>query len=167
LQTIDSTIIETSWCSSIDSIPKNIVKGKTPEIEIVGDIITTEGEIVLEETVGFIIIENSPRFKEAENLSKGKAKKDFDERMNNFVQDNFDISWTNNLGLSEKKYKIFTQFTIDEKGVVIDIKVRAPHPKIKKEVLKMIKNLPQFIPGEQSGKAIKTKYSLPITFIID
>ena len=31
----------------------------------------------------------------------------------------------------------------------------------------MIQKLPQFIPGEQSGKAIKTIYNLPITFIID
>lgn len=164
LQTIDSTIIEPSWCPTI---PQNIVMGKTPEIEIVVDIITTEGEIVLEEIVGFINIEQPPKFKEAENLSKKKAKKDFDERMKNFVEDNFDISWTNELGLSKRKYKIYTQFTIDKKGHVIDIKVRAPHPKIKKEVLKMIQKLPQFIPGEQGGKAIKTIYALPITFIIE
>ena len=167
VQTIDSTIIEPSWCPSIDSTPEIIVMGNTREIEIVGDIMTTEGEIVLEETIGFIIIENPPRFKEAKNLSKEKAKKDFDERMINFVQDNFDISWTHNLGLSKRKYKIFTQFTIDEKGIVIDIKIRAPHPKIKEEVFEMIKKIPQFIPGEQSGKAIKTIYNLPITFIID
>ena len=153
VQTIDSTIIEPSWCPSNDSIP---------------EIITTEGEIVLEEEVVFgMVIQEPPRFKEAKNLSKEKAKKDFDERMINFVQDNFDISWTNNLGLSEGKHKIFTQFTIDEKGIVIDIKIRAPHPKIKEEVFEMIKKIPQFIPGEQSGKAIKTIYNLPITFIID
>ncbi|MGY8908728.1 MAG: hypothetical protein ACKVIG_02545, partial [Flavobacteriales bacterium] len=97
VQTIDSTIIEPSWSPSIDSTPEIIVMGNTREIEIVGDIMTTEGEIVLEETIGFIIIENPPRFKEAKNLSKEKAKKDFDERMINFVQDNFDTSWTHNL----------------------------------------------------------------------
>ncbi|WP_139058990.1 energy transducer TonB [Polaribacter vadi] len=167
MQTIDSTIVEPSWCPSIDSTPEIIVMGNTREIEIVGDIMTTEGEIVLEETIGFIIIENPPRFKEAKNLSKEKAKKDFDERMINFVQDNFDTSWTHNLGLSKRKYKIFTQFTIDKDGHVIDIKIRAPHPKIKEEVFKMIQKLPQFIPGEQNGKAIKTTYNLPITFIID
>ena len=168
LQTIDSTIVEPSWCPSIDSIPEITGMGNTREIEIVGDIITTEGEIILEEDIVFgMIIQDPPRFKEAKNLSKEKARKDFDERMINFVQDNFDISWTNNLGLSEGTYKIFTQFTIDEKGIVIDIKIRAPHPKIKEEVFEMIKKIPQFIPGEQNGKAIKTKYSLPITFIID
>tara|TARA_R110002072_G_scaffold117320_1_gene248335 strand:+ start:6782 stop:7735 length:954 start_codon:yes stop_codon:yes gene_type:complete len=167
VQTIDSTIVEPSWCPSNDSIPEIIGMRNTHKIEIVGDIITTEGEIVLEETISFIIIENPPRFKEAKNLSKEKAKKDFDERMINFVQDNFDTSWTHNLGLSKRKYKIFTQFTIDKDGHVIDIKVKAPHPKIKEEVFEMIKKIPQFIPGEQNGKAIKTIYNLPITFIID
>jgi hypothetical protein len=135
------------------------------------EILTIEGDIayeeIEEEVVFGMIIENPPRFKETENLSKEEVKKDFDERMKNFVENNFDVSWTNNLGLSKRKYKIYTQFTIDKKGHVIDIKVRAQHPKIKKEVLKMIQKLPQFIPGQQGGKAINTIYALPITFIIE
>ncbi|MGY8908370.1 MAG: energy transducer TonB, partial [Flavobacteriales bacterium] len=147
-----------------DTIPN---KNFDDLILVLGDIDYEEAVEEEEEDIVFGIIENPPRFKEAKDLSKEKARKDFDGRMGNFVQDNFDISWTNNLGLSEGKYKIFTQFTIDKKGHIIDIKVKAPHPKIKKEVFKMIQKLPQFIPGEQSGKAIKTIYNLPITFIID
>lgn len=133
------------------------------------EIIETVGEVAIQEEEIFMgmIIQDPPKFKEAKNLSKEKAKKDFDKRMKNFVQDNFDISWTNNLGLQKGKYKILTQFKIDKKGNVIDIKVRAPHPKIKEAVVKMMQKLPLFIPAQQGGKAVKTIYSLPIAFIID
>ena len=145
-----------------DTIP---AKNLDEVISVLGDM---DYEEILEEEIVFgMVIQEPPRFKEAKDLSKEKARKYFDERMINFVQDNFDTSWTHNLGLSKRKYKIFTQFTIDKDGHVIDIKVRAPHSKIKEEVYKMIQKLPQFIPGEQSGKAIKTTYNLPITFIID
>ena len=164
--------LETDTIKITDTIGEITLEKDTIPNKNFDDIILVLGDIdyeefVEEEDIVFGIIENPPRFKEAKNLSKEKAKKDFDERMINFVQDNFDISWTNDLGLSEGKHKIFTQFTIDEKGIVIDIKIRAPHPKIKEQVFKMIKKIPHFIPGEQNGKAIKTKYSLPITFIID
>ncbi|WP_051605658.1 energy transducer TonB [Polaribacter sp. Hel_I_88] len=158
---ITETIGEIALESEKDTLYKNNVN----------EILTIEGDIdyeeIEEELVFGMIIEQPPRFKEAKKLSKEEVKKDFDERMKNFIENNFDISWTKNLGLSEGKHRLFTQFYIDENGNVIDIKVRAPHIKIKKEVTKMIQKLPQFIPGEQRGKAIKTKYNLPITFIID
>lgn len=134
------------------------------EIQIEGDVSFEEVE---EEIFGFIIIEEPPRFKEAKNLSKEKAKEDFNTRMQQFVVDNFNNKLTQCLSLSEGKYKIFTQFTIDETGKIINIKVRAPHPKLEKEVLKMFKKLPQFIPAKHNGKKVKIQYSLPISFLVE
>lgn len=148
----------------IDDEPKDSL----PLIEVVGDLKVVEGEVEIEEVVfGFIALEETPRFKEDKNLSKENAKDKFDKRINRFVQENFDLEITNNLGLEERKYKIFSQFTIDEEGNANDFKVRAPHPKIEKEVLKLLEKLPKFIPGQQNGRAVKTKYTLPISFIIE
>lgn len=146
-------------------------------IETTGEVALEEGDIEITvgmidpnyepEKIGFIVIEETPKFKEAKNFSKENAKKDFDKRIQNFVKENFDPKLTENLGLSERKYRILTQFTIDKTGNVTDIKVRAPHPKLKEEVTRMLQKLPQFIPGKQGGKVVKTRYSLPISFIVE
>lgn len=161
--------------NKLDSI-KNCQQDSIIKVdEIVGElpIVTVEGDINFaeiekeESTFGFIIIEEAPRFKESKNLSKENVKKDFEKRMQKFVQNNFDTSLTENLGLSKGKYRIFTQFTIDENGKSIDIKVRAPHSKIEKEIVKMFKKLPVFIPAKQDGKTVKMKNSLPISFFVE
>ena len=143
---------------AIDEV-EEIIDG---DLDIIGEEIIEDENML----VGYII-QKPPRFKESKNLSNQKAKEDFDKRIRNFVQDNFDSSLTECLGLSEGKYRIYTQFTIDEFGDTKDIKVRAPHPKLKKEVVKMLQKLPQFIPGKQREKVIKTKYTLPIVFMVD
>jgi hypothetical protein len=45
--------------------------------------------------------------------------------------------------------------------------VRAPHPKIKEVVTKMLRKLPQFIPAKQNGIVVKTSYNFPIYFMVD
>lgn len=119
------------------------------------------------ETVPFIMIENAPVFKGCEGLSKEENKKCFDKKMMRFVQRNFDAGLANELGLNSGKYRISTQFIIDNNGDVVDIKIRAPHIKLKKETKELIEKLPQFTPGQQRNKAVKVKYSLPITFRVD
>ena len=139
-------------------------------VDIIDEIEVIEGDIAYEENEEVIfgmIIQEFPRFKEAKNLTKKEAKKDFDKRIKKFVDENFDINTTINLGLKEGKHRIYTQLTIDNKGFVTVLKVRAPHPKLEKEVRKMFENLPQFIPGKQRNKAVKTSYTLPIVFVVE
>ena len=137
----------------------------TGEITIDGDIDFIE--IEEEEIIMGLIIEEPPRFKTSKNLHKEKVKMNFDKRMKKFIVENIDKKITQNLDLPEGRYKVFTQFIIDTLGNVTDIKVRAPHPKLKDEIIKMFKKLPQFIPGKQGGKIVKTKYNLPITFEVE
>jgi len=119
------------------------------------------------ETVPFVMIENAPVFKGCEGLSKAENKKCFDEKMLKFVQRNFDVSIANEVGLRTGKYRISTQFIIDDKGDVVDIQIRAPHVKLKKETQELIEKLPKFTPGKQRNKSVKVRYTLPITFMVD
>ena len=149
------------------------------ELTEIGEDISTEGDIEIvdgmlelehkpdEEIIMGFIIEESPRFKEAENLSNKKSKEDFNKRIKKFVAENFDEKFTQNLSLTGRKYKIFAEFIIDKTGSTTDIRVRAPHPKLKTAFIKILKKLPQFIPGKQGGKVVKTKYTLPITFVVE
>lgn len=143
---------------------------KVEILETIGEVAIIDGLIELEETediVMGVIIEEPPRFKESKKLSKSEAKKDFDERMKLFVKSNFNENLTNSLGLKEGIYKIYIQFTIDSLGNTVAVKVRAPHPKLEKEVNKIFKKLPLFIPGKQRNKNVKTLYNLPILFEIE
>jgi protein TonB len=130
-------------------------------VEVVEPVIDTP------ETVPYIMIQNAPVFKGCEGLSKVDNKKCFDKKMKRFVQRNFNLELASELGLSSGKYKIQTQFIIDDKGNVVDIKIRAPHIKLKKETQQLIEKLPKFTPGKQSDKPVKVRYTLPISFQVD
>ncbi|EAQ42687.1 energy transducer TonB [Polaribacter sp. MED152] len=120
-----------------------------------------------EDPVPFISIENAPIFKGCEGLSKEENKKCFDKKMLKFVQRNFDAQLANEIGLRSGKYRIQTQFIIDNTGKVVDIKIRAPHIKLKQETQELIEKLPQFTPGKQGSKSVKVRYTLPISFLVD
>lgn len=146
-----------------DKLKENIeLNNKTNLIEEVGEV-EVEGDVIF----GFIIIEEPTRFKEAKKLSIEDARKDFNQRITKFVQENFDTEITKNLGLKKGKHKIYGQFVIDTLGKVSDVKVKAPHPILKKEVKELIRKLPEFIPAKQKGKPVKTKYTLPIAFLVE
>ncbi len=135
----------------------------------IDDIVTAEEPVDKEtpDTVPFLLIENAPVFKGCEGLTKEENKKCFDKKMMRFVQQNFDVDLANELGLRTGKHRIFTQFIINDKGDVVDIKINAPHIKLKKETQQIIEKLPKFTPGKQRNKAVKVKYALPITFRVD
>ena len=46
-------------------------------------------------------------------------------------------------------------FTIDENGVVTDIRSRGPHPKLEKEAERVVKLLPKMEPGKQRKQNVK------------
>ena len=119
------------------------------------------------ETVPYLWIQNTPVFKGCEGLSEKDNKECFDKQMKKFVQRNFDAQLANELGLRSGKHKIFTQFIIDDKGNVVDIKINAPHIKLKNETEDLLLKLPKFTPGKQQNKTVKVRYTLPITFLVD
>ena len=153
-----------------DEIPETIIstepEKKTFDINTLVTVDEPKGEEP-PETVPFIMLENAPVFKGCEGLSKAENKACFDKKMMKFVQRNFDAQLANEIGLRSGKYKIQTQFIIDDKGNVVDIQIRAPHKKLKKETQELIEKLPQFTPGKQGSKTVKVRYTLPISFLVD
>ena len=69
----------------------------------------------------------------------------------------------NDLGLSGKQ-RIFVQFKINKGGNVVDVRARAPHPRLEREAVEVVKSLPKMTPGKQRGKPVGVLYSLPILF---
>ncbi len=63
--------------------------------------------------------------------------------------------------------RIYLRFKIGEEGEIEDINVRAQHPKLKEEGIRIVKLIPPMIPGKQKGAAERVEYTLPITFEVD
>jgi len=55
-------------------------------------------------------------------------------------------------------------FIIDRTGGITSIQSRAPHRRLKLEAERVVKTLPKMKPGEQRGRQVGVKYSLPIIF---
>jgi hypothetical protein len=117
--------------------------------------------------VPFAIIEQVPLFPGCENLaSNEEQKKCMTNKITDFVGANFDTKIGKALNLTGVN-RVIVQFKIDENGNVVDVKSRAPHPKLEEEAKRVINSLPQMTPGEQNGKAVGVMYSLPIVFQVN
>lgn len=157
------TIVESSFYEITETTGEiELIKNPKEILEIVEEEEIIDGEIV----IGMIIPE-FPRFQIAENFTEEKAKDHFQKKIKKLILEKLNINTTINLGLPSGEYIIHTQFIIDSQGNTTDIKVKAPHPFLKKEILKILNSFPVFIPGKQRGFPLKSKYTLPIRFIVE
>ena len=61
--------------------------------------------------------------------------------------------------------KVVVQFVVTKTGAVGEVKVvRSKDPDLDKEAVRVVKSLPNFVPGKMNGHAVNVWYTLPITF---
>ena len=61
--------------------------------------------------------------------------------------------------------RVIVRFVVSSTGKVSDVQVlRSLDPSCDKEAVRVIKMLPEWIPGEQNGEKVAVYYTLPITF---
>ena len=117
--------------------------------------------------VPFAVIENVPIYPGCEKKKNNAEKKQcMSEKIQKFVQKKFNTELAGDLGL-EGRQRISVQFKIDKNGNVVNVRARAPHPKLQEEAIKVVKSLPKMIPGKQRGQAVGVLYSLPILFQVE
>jgi len=64
--------------------------------------------------------------------------------------------------------KVFVQFVVTTDGSVAKVKViKGANIELNKEALRVVNNMPKWIPGEQLGKKIEVKYTIPIRFSLN
>ena len=138
---------------------------ETDETEAVEIVEVEEVEEVIED-VSFMIIEDVPVFPGCKG-NKEELKKCFSKKVQKHFSRKFDADLPNELGLSAGRKRVFIGFKIDKTGNIVNVNARAPHPKIKSEVIKVMKQLPRMKPGKQRGKPVGVKYSIPFTLIVE
>ena len=62
------------------------------------------------------------------------------------------------------RQRISVIFKIDTLGRATEIRARAPHSKLEREAVRVIKMLPIMKPATQDGKKVVVPYSLPVIF---
>lgn len=149
---VEESIIESTEISETDAV---VVETR--------DIVEVEEGEEIEEDVPFILIENVPVYPGCKGNNK-ELKACFTKKLTNYFSKKFDTDLSQELGLSAGKKKLFVVFRINKSGNVVDVKVRAPHPVLEKEVKKIISSLPKMTPGKQRNSPVSVSYSIPITF---
>lgn len=78
---------------------------------------------------------------------------------------------SDNIKYPEEAFKAGTQgrvttiFIINEDGSVSDVDVvRSVHPLLDAEAVRVISSMPKWTPGKAGGKAVKVRFTMPVTF---
>ncbi len=150
---VEETIIESTETDETEAV-------EVEEIEEVEE----EEEVI--EDVPFSIIEDVPVFPGCKG-SKVEKKACLNKKMNQHVRRYFDAELANELGLAPGKKRIYLIFKIGKTGEIEDINARAPHPRLKKEAIRIAKKLPKMQPGKQRGRPVRVGYTLPISFNVE
>ena len=150
---VEETVIETTETDETEAV----------EVEEIEEV--EEAEEVIED-VPFTIIEDVPVFPGCKG-NKAALKKCFNKKMQRHFAKKFDSDLPNELGLSPGKKRLIMLFKIDRSGNIVDIRAKAPHPRLQKEAVRIIKLLPKMAPGRQRGKAVGVKYTLPMRIDVE
>ncbi|MDD6211009.1 MAG: energy transducer TonB [Bacteroidales bacterium] len=61
--------------------------------------------------------------------------------------------------------RVIIQFVVGKSGDIRDVKVaRSVDPDLDREALRVVKGMPKWIPGMQSGEAVSVRFTLPVYF---
>lgn len=64
--------------------------------------------------------------------------------------------------------RVIIQFVVNQDGSIVDpVVMRSVDPYLDKEALRVIKMMPKWKPGKQRGKAVRVKYTVPVTFKLE
>ncbi|SRX53018.1 energy transducer TonB [Aequorivita sp. CIP111184] len=152
-----------------DEVEETIIEStEAKQDEKIVEVKEIKEEVVEEEIadVPFAVIENVPIYPGCEKESGNEAKKKcMSSKISEFINKKFNSDLASDLGL-EGRQRIAVQFKIDKNGKVVDVRARAPHPRLEKEAVDVVQSLPDMTPGKQRGKPVGVLYSLPIVFDI-
>ena len=86
-----------------------------------------------------------------------------DEALLNYIDAN--LKYPEEAASKSIQGRVACSFIVNTDGFVSDVQViRSESPLLNNEAIRILKSLPQFKPGENDGKPVRVKYSIPINF---
>jgi len=124
---------------------------KTEAVKIVAPIEEPEEEEE-EEDVVFQIVESMPSFPGGE------------QALRKYLRDNVkypQIAIENNI-----QGRVICEFVVNKDGSIGDVVVirSGGDPSLDREAMRVLKQMPKWTPGKQRGKAVRVKYTVPVSF---
>ncbi|MFD2100730.1 energy transducer TonB [Flagellimonas iocasae] len=156
VEEVEETVIESTESSQETYIEDAIVNIEDVNVE----------EVEEDIAVPFAVIEYVPVFPGCEVYdTQAERKACFNEKIQEHVKNNFKYPPT----ALEMQItgRVYVQFVIDSKGHVTNIQQRGPDHLLEDEAARIIAALPTVKPGQQRGKPVKVKYSIPINFVMN
>lgn len=92
-----------------------------------------------------------------------ERKRCMSTKISQFIAKHFNTRLGRKLDLSGIQ-RIYVVFKINLQGRPVEIRARAPHPKLEKEAIRIIKKLPKMTPGTIENIPVNVVYTLPIIF---
>jgi len=87
------------------------------------------------------------------------------EEMKKYLSEN--IKYPENARKNNVHGKVYVAFVVRENGTITEVnEVKGVDAEIDAEAVRVVKKMPQWIPGKQSGKTVPVRYVLPIEFAL-
>ena len=128
------------------------VEDELDRIVVIAPPTTGTGIVDAEETdVPFVVVEQMPSFPGG------------DAALMKYLSDN--IRYPVIAAESGIQGRVIVQFTVRRDGTIDDVEVvRSADPNLDKEAIRVIKSMPNWTPGEQRGKKVNCKFTVPVVF---
>ena len=119
-------------------------------------------EVEEDVTVPFAVVEKVPIYPGCTGKTNDELKKCFEKKVIEHISKNYQFpELAMEMGIHGK---VFVMFSIDQNGVVTDIKTRGPDKVLENEARRIISLLPKMKPAMQRNRSVKVPYSIPINF---
>lgn len=61
--------------------------------------------------------------------------------------------------------RVVCQFVVNKDGSIVEPKIiKSVDPALDKEAIRVVSSMPKWSPGKQRGKAVRVRFTLPVTF---
>lgn len=118
------------------------------------EIVPTGTDEASDEGIIFDVAEQMPQFPGGET------------KLNEYVSTN--LKYPEESRKKRIQGKVFVAFVVNSDGSISETQiVRGIEPSCDKEALRLINNMPRWIPGQSDRKKVRTRYTLPIVFRIN
>ena len=88
-----------------------------------------------------------------------------EQKLNQFLKDN--VQYPKEAMDAKKEGKVYVSFVVNETGKITDVKMLQRQAfGMDQEAMRVVKLMPDWIPGKQNGQPVAVQYTLPIHFAL-